>query len=529
MIRINNIKTGRGKTHETDLRRAVSKHLRIPEQDILQLEIVKESVDARKRPAIFHVYTLDVAVRGEERLWKKNRKLVRAPEKPEPPHIIPWEKPTRPVIVGSGPSGLFCAHLLAKAGARPIIVEQGEDVDARNRTIRRFFEDGVLNPHSNVQFGEGGAGTFSDGKMNSSVKDPLNRYVLETFVRHGAQNEILRTNKPHVGTDRLVEVLRSFRKEIEADGGEFRFGTRWVGLERAAKGWRLVLETSEGQDELVTDCLIPAVGNAARETYRFLNRAGVPMEAKPFAVGFRIQHPQAWINEACYGEPEPEDLPTADYKLTWQSSSGKPVFSFCMCPGGYVVNASSEPGGTVVNGMSYSGRNSGNANSAIVVGVDFTDGDLFDGMHFQERLETEAFRRGGGRIPTTTLGAFRDCVIPTEPGIVEPKFKGEWVFADLRGILPRESEDAILEALEAFERRIPGFNHPDALLSAVESRTSCPIRMPRGDGRESDLAGIWPVGEGAGYAGGIMSAAIDGLKTAAAVLKSGNEERKDDL
>lgn len=527
MLRVSNIKVERRQpSDETVLRRMTAKRLRIAESDITALRIVRESVDARKQPDIYRIYTVDVEVKNERRIRNHRNIAVVKPQNYEPPASRIFRR--RPVIIGAGPSGLFCAYILAKAGAKPVIVEQGGPVAERAKSVHRFFETGVLDTRSNVQYGEGGAGTFSDGKLNSSVRDRRNGLVLDTLIDFGAPPEIRYRNKPHVGTDKLVTILANMRAYIEMQGGSFRFYTQWVDFERKGPdGYLLTMVHDDVTEQMETNTLIVAIGNAARPTFRMLDRRSIPLVPKPFAVGFRIQHPQAMINKVMYGEENPADLPAADYKLTTHAADGRAVYSFCMCPGGYVVNASSEPETTVVNGMSYSGRCSANANSAIVAAVDFTADGLWAGMAFQERIEREAYTRGRGRIPITTLGDFTARrPIPTF-GDVPCICKGATVPADLRGILPPDLETAIITGLTDFGRRIPGFDRSDAVLAAVESRTSSPVRICRGADYRVAGENIVPIGEGAGYAGGIMSAAIDGVKAAEAVLKGRDYEAEE--
>ena len=457
----------------------------------------------------------------------------------------------RPVIVGTGPAGLFCGLSLARAGLRPILIERGQSVLQRTEAVARFWEGGI---------GEGGAGTFSDGKLNTGVKDAFGRirFVLETFVEAGADPEILYSYKPHIGTDVLRGAVAHIRDEIIARGGEVRFSEKLISVKPAGKAagrsdreiWEVVTERQQRDREpetlkthLLTDVLVLAVGHSARDTFRMLYDTGLSMTSKAFAVGLRIQHPQGMIDRALYGAECPYEMPPAPYKLTHRLPDGRGVYSFCMCPGGYVVNASSEEGLLAVNGMSNHDRGSGFANSAIVVTVspqdirgylsdirkehpDILSGsrpdpELFAGVEFQRRLERAAFLAGRGAIPVQTFGAYRESLrspesmAEAEAWKAGPKFRGQYAAADVRSILPEQIAGAIEEGILAWDRQIHGFADPSALLAGVESRTSSPIRIERGEDLQAlHFPGIYPCGEGAGYAGGITSAAVDGLRVA---------------
>ena len=511
------------------LLQAAAREIKTSSDKIENLTIQKKSIDARKKP-ISYVYTVDVKLKGEEKLLKKlhNRNVARVEKKryqfPEPGS----EKlEHRPVIVGTGPAGLFCGLMLARAGYRPILLERGETARKRKETVDRFWNGGALAPNSNVQFGEGGAGTFSDGKLNTLVKDPAGRgrLVLQTFVQAGAPEEILYWNKPHLGTDVLISVVEHIRKEIESLGGEVCFGTQLTDIDiRDGRVRGVYTKCNDAPEQeaayLETEVLVLAIGHSARDTFSMLKDRAVPMERKAFAVGVRIEHPQDMINVSQYGEGYPKALPTAAYKVTRKVSGDRGVYSFCMCPGGYVVNASSEEGGLAVNGMSYQARDSRNANSAMIVTVrpeDFGGDDLLSGVEFQRRLERAAYQAGGGKVPVQLLGDFRQHTVSTALGEVEPCMKGAWTFGDVRGIFPAQLSAALEEGIEGSEHLIPGFARADAVLSGVESRTSSPVRILRGENQESTVQGLYPCGEGAGYAGGITSAAMDGVKTAEAI------------
>ncbi len=481
--------------------------------DVIDKKIMKMSIDARNKSEIHKIYTVGLLV-GE---YRKKRKNVAVYDK-EPKYIMKCfgtEKPEhRPVVVGFGPSGMFCAYMLAKYGYRPLIIERGSRVDERIKKINQFWEKGILDPECNVQFGEGGAGTFSDGKLNTQIKDKENRIqlVLETFVKYGAKKNILYDAKPHVGTDILAEVVKKMRQDIEKMGGTFYFDTALSDIVFENDRIRSLI-LSDGA-RIDTDICVLAIGHSARDTFQMLYEKNISMEQKPFAVGERVEHLQRRINKSQYGFAD-NRLGAAGYKLTYKTKEGRGVYSFCMCPGGYVVNASSEPAHTVVNGMSYSGRNGTNANSAIVVTVtpkDFPGDNPLSGVVFQRELEQKAFKEGKGLIPIQKLGDFKSGSVSEYFGNVKPETKGKTNFADINKILPDYICRSIKEGMDYFGNVIEGFNENDVVLSAVESRTSSPVRMIRDDKFQCNVKGLYPAGEGAGYAGGITSAAIDGIK-----------------
>lgn len=529
MIRIQQLKLQVGHTKE-ELKQKLLKELRLSPEELLQYEICKQSIDARKKP-IQYVYTVDVHVKGEERVLKR-AKNPRAAKAKVSIHQLP--EPGRehlnhpPVIIGSGPAGLFCGLMLAKAGYRPLILERGKPALEREKAVEHFWSTGQLDLQSNVQFGEGGAGTFSDGKLNTLVKDTngRNRLVLKAFVDAGAPEEILWQNKPHLGTDLLIGIVERLRCQIEALGGEIRFESQMTDL--TLKGGQVqgieVTKRQGGREEtyeLETQVLILAPGHSARDTFLMLKKRGIPMEPKAFAVGVRIEHPQEMINFSQYGEEYPIELPAAAYKVTRKVSEGRSVYSFCMCPGGYVVNASSEEGALAVNGMSYQARDGHNANSAMVVTVgpkDFGSSDVLSGMEFQRCLERAAYRAGSGKVPVQLFKDYQKGIISNTLFDVEPTVKGAWTFGNLREIFPKHLAAALEEGILGCEQILPGFARGDAVLSGVESRTSSPVRIPRNQEMESSIGGLYPCGEGAGYAGGITSAAMDGVRTAEAVI-----------
>ena len=522
MIKINQLKLPIDHKWE-DLEKKVCKLLQIPANKLQGIELLKRSLDARKTPLMYN-YQLGVFADGEEKIVKKLKnkdvslgKLI----KYRFPNIGEEPLTKRPVIIGAGPAGLFCAYMLAKAGFSPILLERGEAVEERQKKVDHFWETGELDTQSNVQFGEGGAGTFSDGKLNTLVKDNhgRSRYVLKTFVEFGAEDDILYESKPHIGTDILIDVVRNMRNEIINLGGEIRFNSQVTDL-RMEAGEISALQVNE-QDWFETSAAVLAIGHSARDTFQMLLERNVPMRSKAFAVGVRMEHPQTLINENQYGLNYPDSLPAAAYKLTRKVADDRGVYSFCMCPGGYVVNASSEEGMTAVNGMSYHARAGENANSAMIISVrpeDFGSDDALAGVEFQRKLEKAAYREGKGKIPVQLFGDFCKNRVSEQLGEIKPNTKGTWFFGNVRSIFPENLSAGLEEGIKGCEKLIPGFAREDALLLGVESRTSSPVRIERdNDTFESAIGGLYPCGEGAGYAGGIMSAAMDGIKVAEAI------------
>lgn len=602
MVRVNQVKIKADHTEE-QLKKKAAELLRISAEDIREMKIVRRSVDARRKPEIFYSYSLDIKAGNEDRILHRFRGRENQVSRVRTtgytfPRCGQKRRDGATVIAGMGPAGLFCGYFLALHGYCPILLERGKCVEERQRDVEEFWRTGCLNEESNVQFGEGGAGTFSDGKLNTLVKDRdgRNGVVLETLARFGAGESICYEAKPHIGTDVLRKVVRNMRNEIVRLGGQVRFQSLVTDLE--IQGGRVTGVVINGGERLACGQLVLAVGHSARDTFAMLQERRVPMEAKAFAVGLRVEHPQSMINESQYGMADPGRLGAASYKVTAKAKNGRGVYSFCMCPGGYVVNASSEKGRTAVNGMSYSGRDGVNANSAVIVTVtpeDYGAGHPLAGVEFQRRLEEKAFRLGQGKIPAQRYGEYREkvlqraeaagetdgkeqaavaegagqrtCVPVTagreleaagpsrdedsgpgttgrsreaagpsrdedgepetagrsreaagpprdEDGGLQPQCRGEYTWTDLSGLLPQSCAAAFVDGMESFGRQIRGFNRPDAILLGVESRTSSPVRICRDETLQAQIRGLYPCGEGAGYAGGITSAAMDGLRVA---------------
>ena len=514
---------------ESAIKAAILGRLGIPAEDLIRHVVFKRGVDARKKRDIRFTYTLDVEVRDEAAILERFKNDPHVKPAPDTSYHFVAQAPqnlaSRPVVIGMGPAGLFAGLILAQMGFRPLILERGKAVRERTKDTWGLWRQGVLDPESNVQFGEGGAGTFSDGKLYSQIKDPrhLSRKVLEEFVKAGAPEEILYESHPHIGTFRLVGMVEKMRETIQALGGEIRFGSRVDDIEiENGKICGVVLGSGE---RIATHHLVIAIGHSARDTFEMLHRRGVYIEAKPFSIGLRIEHPQSLIDRARYGDSAGNPLlGAADYKLVHHASNGRSVYSFCMCPGGTVVAATSEAGRVVTNGMSQYARNERNANSGIVVGItpehDYPNGPLA-GIEFQRRWESRAFELGGENYcaPGQLVGDFLAGKPSTKFGEVQPSYTPGVHLTDLSTALPDYAIAAIREALPAFAKQIKGFDLADAVLTGVETRTSSPVRIKR---RDDDLQsvntqGLYPSGEGAGYAGGILSAAVDGIKVAETV------------
>jgi len=539
MLRLNELKLPLNHT-EADLPEAILQRLDLAASELLGFTIYKRSYDARKKSAIVLIYSLDVQVRDEAAVLEQRRHDTHLMPSPDTAYRFVADGAAlaahpdfqRPVIIGIGPCGLLAALILAQMGLRPIILERGKVVRERTVDTFGFWRQRKLNPESNVQFGEGGAGTFSDGKLYSQIKDPKHygRKVLTEFVKAGAPEEIVYVSKPHIGTFRLVKMVESMRENIEALGGEYRFDSKVtdIDIEETANGRQVRAVMLESGEKIVTDHVVLAIGHSARDTFQMLYDRGVYIEAKPFSIGFRVEHPQSLIDTCRFGPNAGHPiLGAADYKLVHHASNGRAVYSFCMCPGGTVVAAASEPGRLVTNGMSQYSRNERNANSAIVVSispeVDYP-GHPLAGVEFQRRLEEKAFELGGGTYdaPGQLMGDFVAGRASTEFGTVVPSYKPAVHLTDLAQILPEYAVSALREAFPAFDKQLKGYFRHDAVLTGLETRTSSPIRIKRRDDTLQSLntAGLFPAGEGAGYAGGILSAGVDGIKVAEAVALS---------
>lgn len=526
MIRVHQVKLPIPHSEE-QFRKKLAQTLRVPEGQIQKYEIRKQSLDARKKPQLFYSYTVDVSVPKEAQVLKRLKESV-AGKAPKNRYQFP-ESGTetlrhRPVIVGCGPAGLFCGYMLAIHGYRPILIERGAPVEERMKDVEMFWQTGYLDPDSNVQFGEGGAGSFSDGKLTTRIKDKKCDYVLAELVKAGAPKEIKYEAKPHVGTDILKDVVKNIRKQIIALGGEVRFSSK---LEYIKSNDGKVKSIVVNGDEIPCEALVLALGHSSRDTYEMLNNIGIFMEPKAFAIGVRIEHPQEMINIGQYGKMASHPrLQAASYNLTYQSRAlGRGVYSFCMCPGGVVVAAASEEKRLVSNGMSYHARDKENSNSALVVTVgpeDFEGSSVLRGMEFQRHYEALAYKVGGGNYnaPVQLLGDFVNDRKSTKLGAVTPSYEPGFEFADMRECLPSYVVNGIKDGVNNFDRKIKGYGREDAVLTGIETRTSAPVKITRNERLESiSLGGLYPCGEGAGFAGGIVSAAVDGIKVAERIIE----------
>ena len=513
MIKITNIKI-KADLSDDELFEKIYKKYKINKNDVTERRIIKKSIDARNKADIFYNYSVELECKNENKI--KNVQIVK---KEEPFKIIVNRKSSkRPVIIGAGPAGLFSALTLAQNGIKPIIIEQGKTVGERKKDVEEFQKTGKLNTLSNVQFGEGGAGTFSDGKLTSGIHNPLCKIVLKEFYNFGAPEQILYINKPHIGTDNLINIIRNMRNEIIKLGGEFLFNEKVTDFEFENSKVTAVICSKR----IETDTVILAIGHSARSTFEKLYEKGVKMEKKNFSIGVRIEHKQSMINKSQYGEITKLKLPPAEYKMAYHGEN-RSCYTFCMCPGGTVIASSSEPETIVTNGMSVYARNGENANSAVLVNVtpnDFKGESPLEGMYFQKDLEQKAFKLGGSNYnaPIQRFEDFENNVKSTHIGEIKPTYKPGVTLSNLNEILPDFISKTLVEGIKYFNKSIKGFAHPDAILTGVETRSSSPVQITRNENKQSNIKGLYPCGEGAGYAGGIMSAAVDGIKCAIAVL-----------
>ncbi|MBQ2971378.1 MAG: NAD(P)/FAD-dependent oxidoreductase [Ruminococcus sp.] len=527
MIRINNVKLSLSYT-DADIRKAVIKELRTDEKSIDSISLFRRSIDARHKNDVHFIATIDVKLNCDENKAVSKSKSKNVTIQEEYRYEIPYNKDlnTRPVVIGFGPAGMFASLILAKAGQRPIVIERGDKVDVRIKKVNNFWNNSKLNKSSNVQFGEGGAGTFSDGKLNTGTKDFRSRKVLLEFVSHGAPKEILYNAKPHIGTDKLRETVKNIREEIISLGGEVYFNTKLTAINhKNSKVCSVEVENGTSSKLIETDNVVLAIGHSARDTFEMLKSMNLFLEQKPFAVGVRIEHLRENIDKAQYGAfADSKHLGAADYKMNIRSKNGRGVFTFCMCPGGFVVAAQSEENTVVTNGMSNFARDNVNSNAALLVNVnpnDFGSDDVLAGVEFQRRIEKQAYICGGGdySAPVQRVGDFLKKNKTTALGEVTPSYKPGTNFSKVDDYLPSYITDSMREGVLAMDRKLHGFAHPDAIITGAETRSSSPVRITRDDTMQSvTLKGLYPCGEGAGYAGGIISAAVDGIRCAEQIL-----------
>ncbi|MEI8215870.1 MAG: hypothetical protein WCF96_02115 [Eubacteriales bacterium] len=523
MLRIHEVKL-QLEQDKSQIPQKIMNMINMKELKIDSYKIVKESIDARDKNNIYFIYSVDFTTKNEKAVLEKKKKLkIDVVKKIDSKFVASGTERLRgrPIVVGFGPCGIFCALILAEMGYKPIVIERGKEISERAKDVADFWKEGKLNPKSNVQFGEGGAGAFSDGKLTTRIKDKRVEKVLQGLVDAGAGENILYEQKPHIGTDVLREVVTNLRKRIIDLGGDVRFETQFVGFEHE----NLVIEHKGNKSQLESDVIILAIGHSARDTFYLLDEIGMGMEQKPFSIGVRIEHPQQFINNTQYGEfAKNKKLGAAEYKISHHCENGRGVYSFCMCPGGYVIAAASEPGALVTNGMSFSNRGSENANSALLVDVlkeDFESSHPLAGVEFQRKWEKLAFETGGENYhaPAQLVSDFLKKRESTREGSVKPSYMPGVIFTDLRKCLPKFAADCLFEALPELAKKMPGFAYGDAVMTGVETRSSSPVRILRDENFQSNISCFFPAGEGAGYAGGIVSAAVDGIKVAEAIAK----------
>ncbi len=538
MIRISQIKVPVIHNQET-IKAKIEKIIKSNEFTIER--IVKKSIDARNKQDLMYIYTVDIKAKYQEKILSKSSDNNNIMLTKDCLYQLPYSNPNqlihlyaeRPIVIGAGPAGYFCGLYLARMGFKPIIFERGMKVEERTNAVENFWNGESINPECNVSFGEGGAGTFSDGKLNTGIKDKMGRInaVIKDFITFGAPEDIEYLNKPHIGTDELKKVLVNMRHEIINLGGEINFNSLFIDYNIKCSTDKPIY-TAHIKNSITgeikkynTNTLILAIGHSARDTFKMLCENQLPMEQKAFAIGVRIEHPREMIDESQYGtSSEASRLPAADYKMTFRSSEGRSVYSFCMCPGGFVVNASSDENQSVVNGMSNHGRDEVNSNSAIVVNVTpedferegFGEYGVLAGVEFQKKYETLAYKEGNGAIPVQTFKDFKANISTKKLGEIKPNIKGNYVLGNINNCLPVYVNNAIIEGISYYDSKLSGFAREDSVLSGIESRTSSPVRIIRDDTFMSSVKGIFPCGEGAGYAGGITSAAVDGIKVAEA-------------
>lgn len=514
---------------EVKIKDKIIQKLKIKPSDLISYSIYKQSVDARKKDVLYFVYTVDVAIKDEESVLKriKNLQTISANEE-DYKSVASGDQllSQKPIIIGSGPCGLFAALILAQRGYNPLVLERGKKVSERAKDVELFWKEGILNPNSNVQFGEGGAGTFSDGKLTTQIKNSRCRKVLEEFVKAGAPEEILYKQKPHVGTDILRDVVANIRNTIIGLGGEFRFDATVTDIKvDTVSGNRVISGVTINQKDFIpADVVVLAIGHSARDTFEMLHTNQVEIMQKSFSIGVRIEHPQKLINTAQYGKfSEHPKVGVAEYKLSHRAKNGRGVYTFCMCPGGMVVGSSSEEGGIVTNGMSEHKRDQVNANSAILVNIgpeDYGSSHPLAGMYLQREYEKKAFKLVGGiyNAPAQLVGDFMNGVPSVGPGKIKPSYLPNVTWTNLANCLPGFAVEALKEGITAFNSKLKGFSDSEAVLTGPETRSSCPIRIQRNFKYESNVKGLYPAGEGAGYAGGITSAAVDGIQVAEAII-----------